>query len=117
MGVACAAPPSLKVHSSLPFLASNARKRPSSVEPTKTSPPAVAMVPPFPGRPVFCLSGGRVSVTPSGTRHANSPVFTLTAVNCPQGGVRPRKLSALPSPRVALCGLLLYYRTDHQEAT
>ena len=44
------------------------------------------MVPPFPGRPVFCLSGGRLSVTPSGTRHTNSPVFTFTAVNCPQGG-------------------------------
>ena len=43
-------------------------------------------MPPLPGRPVFCFSGGRLSVTPSGTRQANSPVLTLTAVNCPQGG-------------------------------
>src|SRR5436190_1042921 len=41
MGVASAAPPSLTVHNSLPVFASNARKRASSVEPTKTSPPAV----------------------------------------------------------------------------
>src|SRR5689334_17685736 len=86
IGVASAAPPSLKVHSSLPFLASNARKRPSSVAATNTSPPAVAIVPPFPGRPVLCLSAGKLSVTPSGTRHTNSPVLTLTAVNCPHGG-------------------------------
>src|SRR5580698_8300569 len=72
MGVASAAPPSLKVHSSLPVFASNARKRPSSVAPTNTSPPAVAIVPPFPGRPVFCLSAGRLSVTPIVTRNAEA---------------------------------------------
>src|SRR4051794_29764835 len=105
IGVASAAPPSLTVHSSLPFFASNARKRLSSVAATKTSPPAVAIVPPLPGRPVFCLSGGKLSVTPSGTRQANSPVFTLTAVNCPHGGCwhgsccasAPRMLKRPPS--------------------
>src|SRR5687768_10942208 len=86
LGVACAAPPSLTVHSSLPVFASNARNRLSSVEPMNTSPPAVAIDPPLPGRPVFCLPGGRLSVTPRGTRHANSPVLTLTAVKCPHGG-------------------------------
>src|SRR5919197_4859854 len=52
----------------------------------KTSPLAVAIDPPLLGRPVFCLSGGRRSVTPRFTRHANSPVLTLTAVNMPHGG-------------------------------
>src|SRR6476659_230058 len=86
LGVACAAPPSFTVHNSLPVLASNARNRASSVAPTKTRPPAVAIDPPLPGRPVRCLSGGRLSVTPSGTRHAKSPVLTLTATRSPHGG-------------------------------
>src|SRR3954471_10764395 len=86
LGVACAAAPSLTTHSSLPVFASKARKRLSSVAPTNTSPPAVAIEPPLPGRPVFCLSGGSVSVTPSGTRQANSPVLTSIAVRFPHGG-------------------------------
>ena len=49
IGVACAAPPNFTVHNSFPFFASNARNRASSVAATNTSPPAVAIVPPFPG--------------------------------------------------------------------
>src|SRR5262249_62156541 len=35
---------------------------------------------------VFCLPAGRLSVTPSGTFHAISPVLTLTATSSPHGG-------------------------------
>ena len=59
LGTACAAAPSLTVHSSRPSFASNARNRLSSVAPMKTSPLAVAIGPPFPGLPVSCFSGGR----------------------------------------------------------
>src|SRR6478609_8582495 len=65
------------VHNSLPVFASKARKRESSVAPMKTRPPAVAIDPPILGRPVFCFSGGRLSVTPRGTFQAISPVLTL----------------------------------------
>ena len=35
----------------------------------------------LPDQPRCELRYGRLSVTPSGTRHANSPVWTLTAVS------------------------------------
>ncbi len=69
------------VQSSLPVLVSKARKRASSVAPTKVRPPAVTIAPPRPGRPVFCLPAGKLSVTPRVDRHAILPVFTSTATN------------------------------------
>ena len=38
------------------------------------------------GGPVFCFAGGNSSVIPSGTDHANSPVFAFTAISRPHGG-------------------------------
>src|SRR5580704_6779266 len=101
LGTEPAAASSLNDHSSLPVFASNARKRLSSVAPTNTSPPAVAIGPPMPGRPVFCLSAGRLSVMPSGTFHAISPVFTLTATSSPQGGCEHGMFDALSLNRPA----------------
>ena len=46
-----------------------------------TSPPAVTIGPPMFNRPVRCRARGSVSVMPSGTRHAMSPVAALTAIN------------------------------------
>src|SRR5579872_4579842 len=88
-------PLTFTVHSSLPLLASKARNRESSVAPIKTNPLAVAMEPPMLGRPVFCFSGGRVSVIPSGTLQAMSPVLTLTATSSPHGGCWHIMLEAL----------------------
>ncbi len=52
-----------------------------------TSPPAVAIGPPMFGAPVlgipFAVSS---SNSPRGTRHAISPVLTLTALSSPHGG-------------------------------
>src|ERR1700684_1253622 len=91
MGVDSAEAGSLTVHNSFPLLVSKARKRPSLVAPTNVRPPAVTIAPPSPGRPVFCLPGGKLSVTPSVVRHAILPVFTSTATNWPQGdGVQGR---------------------------
>src|ERR1700739_1223955 len=91
MGVDSAEAGSFTVHNSLPDLVSKARKRASSVAPTKVRPLAVTIAPPRPGRPVFCLPGGRLSVTPSVVRHAILPVFTSTATNWPHGvGVQGR---------------------------
>src|SRR5262245_50862036 len=50
-------------------------------------PPAVAIGPPAPGDPTFCLPGGNVSFTPSGTCQAMSPVFPLMAMSFAQGGL------------------------------
>ena len=85
LGTACAAAPSLTVHNSRPFFASNARNRLSSVAPMKTSPLAVAIGPPFPGLPVRCFSGGRLSVTPRVTRQANSPGVDVHRRQLPPG--------------------------------
>src|SRR6187397_3171420 len=73
-------------NSSLPVFESMARKRASEVVPMKISPPAVAIGPDDPPRPVFCFSGGSPSVMPSGICHANSPVAAFTAVRRPHGG-------------------------------
>src|SRR4051812_1341144 len=51
-----------------------------------TKPPAVASDPPIFGRPVLCLSAGRLSVMPRVVCQAISPVFTLIAKRRPQGG-------------------------------
>src|SRR6185437_16049334 len=85
-GVAWADARSLKLQSSAPVFASNARMRESSVAPIKTRPPAVAIDPPRFGLPVFCLPFGKESVTPSGICHAILPVLTLIATSRPQGG-------------------------------
>jgi hypothetical protein len=58
---------SFTVHTSFPVFASNARKRASSVAPTKMNSPAVAIVPSLPGRPVFRFPSGKLSVTHKGT--------------------------------------------------
>ncbi len=49
----------------------------------KVTPPAVAVGPPFDGRPVCCLPLGKLSVTPSTERQTTSPVSTLTAMSSP----------------------------------
>src|ERR1700722_11524814 len=88
MGFAVADYSSCVVQSSLPFLVSKARKRASLVAPMNTNPPAVTMGPAnAPDRPVFRFSGGRKSVTPSGTCQAISPVFAFTANNRSHGGL------------------------------
>jgi hypothetical protein len=80
------APFNFIVQSSFPVFESKARKRASSVAATNTRPLAVAMVPPLPGRPVFCLPSGKLSVIPSGTFQAILPVLTSTATSSPHGG-------------------------------
>src|SRR5262249_536724 len=60
---------------------------PSLVAPMKSKPPAVTIGPPAPGDPTFCLPGGSVSLTPSGTCHAMSPVLPLMATSLAQGGL------------------------------
>src|ERR1700736_3002778 len=88
MGMEFTSKPTFVTHSSLPVRESNARNLPSSVAPTNTSPPAVAMAPPFVvGVPVLGTpSLSSSSNDPSGTRHAISPEFTLTATISPHGG-------------------------------
>src|SRR5690242_11228287 len=87
MGVACPLPSIMAVHSSLPVRESNARNRRSFVAPMKTRPDAVAMDPPMFNAPVPCTPrASSSSTTPSGVRHAISPVLTFTAVNRPHGG-------------------------------
>src|SRR5262245_52626321 len=78
---------SFTVHISLPVFDSKARNRPSFFAPMKSSPPAVTIGPPAPGDPTFCLPGGKVSFTPSGTCQAMSPVFPLMATSCAHGGL------------------------------
>src|ERR1700727_396529 len=85
MGVDSAEAGSRTVHNSLPLFVSKARKRPSFVAPTNVNPLAVTIAPPRPGRPVFCMPEGKLSVTPSVVRHAILPVFTSTATNWPHG--------------------------------
>src|ERR1700733_10090503 len=88
MGFAVAEYSSCVVQSSLPVFESKARKRASLVAPMNTKPPAVAIGPAkAPERPVLRFSGGRKSVTPSGTCQAISPVFAFTANNRSQGGL------------------------------
>ena len=59
-----------------------------------TNPPAVTMGPAnAPDRPVLRFSGGRNSVTPSGTCHAISPVFAFTANSRSQGGLMQGKVA------------------------
>src|SRR5262245_41209236 len=82
----CAGASSFSDHSSLPLRASNARKRPSMVAPIKTRSPAVVILPPRLGVPVFIPLASSSSKMPSGTCQAISPVFTLTATSSPHGG-------------------------------
>src|SRR5260221_347255 len=74
--------------SSAPVRESKARNLPSTVAPTNTRPPAVAMDPPLVvGVPVFFTPSLSSSAKePNGTRHAISPVFTFTASSSPHGG-------------------------------
>src|SRR3954468_21880021 len=52
-----------------------------------TTPPAVAIDPPILGVPVLGTPLASSSANePSGTRHAISPVLTLTAISSPHGG-------------------------------
>src|ERR1700744_1891525 len=91
MGGASAEAGSRTVHNSFPVFLSNARKRPSFVAPTNVNPLAVTIAPPRPGRPVFCIPAGKLSVTPRVVRHEILPVFTSTATSCPHGvGVQGR---------------------------
>src|SRR5436190_24368590 len=76
-----------EVHNSLPVFESKARKRPSFVAPMKTNPPPVTIGPPAPGDPTFCLPAGIVSLTPSGTCQAISPVTALIATSRAHGGL------------------------------
>ena len=86
IGFALPTSSSFVAHSSLPVFESNARKRRSSVAPTKTRPPAVTVGPALPLPPVFCFPAGRKSFTPSVVSHAISPVFALTAISRDHGG-------------------------------
>jgi len=99
MGVALPVASSLAAHNSLPVRESKARSFESLVAPTKTSPPAVAMVPPTFGVPVFSSPcGASSSKFPSGTFHTISPVVALVAEPLDilgRGDGRERRRSAL----------------------
>src|SRR5512138_2807369 len=86
MGFAFAVAGTIVDHSSLPVLASNARKRRSLVAPTNTRPPAVTVGPALPLLPTSCFPAGRASFSPSTDSHAISPVFALTATSFDHGG-------------------------------
>src|SRR5262252_7673726 len=86
IGFELPAPGNDATHSSLPVFESNARMRRSFVAPTMTIPPAVAIGPALPLPPVFFFPSGSVSVMPSGTCQAMSPVFALTATSRAHGG-------------------------------
>src|ERR1700731_1514117 len=88
MGVALAASTNLVFQISLPVRASNAWKRQWILAPINTSPPAVTIGPPrCSGVPVLGTpSASNSSNDPRGTRHATSPVLTLTATISPHGG-------------------------------
>src|SRR6266536_1860021 len=75
------------LHSSEPFRASNARNFPSTVAPMKTRLPAVVIAPPRLGVPVLRPFFSNSSNEPRGARQAMSPVFALTAISSPQGGL------------------------------
>src|SRR5262249_14350871 len=62
-------------------------KRLSVVAPINRSPPAVTAGPPKPCDPTFCFPAGRVSLIPSGTCHAMSPVLALIATSRAHGGL------------------------------
>src|SRR6202044_272002 len=62
-------------------------KRLSLVPPINTTPPAVTIGPPCPNAPVLWMpAASSSSVTPSGTRHAISPLSPFTAISSAQGG-------------------------------
>src|SRR3954465_4781919 len=86
IGVTWAQAGSSVSHSCLPVFDSKARKRQSIVAPMKTTPPAVAMLPPMLSVPVLSkpLSFSDWK-NPSGTFHATSPLFTSTATSSPNG--------------------------------
>src|SRR5262245_30271745 len=86
IGTACAESGSSVTQSSAPVRESNARKRPSLVAPTNTSPAAVTIGPPTLSRPVPRLLSGSSSVIPSGTRQTISPFAASTATSSPHGG-------------------------------
>src|SRR5262245_24715746 len=77
---------SFTTHASFPVFASNARKRPSLVAPTNTSPPPVTVGPALPLLPTSCLPGGSASLRPSGVSQTICPVFALTAISFDHGG-------------------------------
>ena len=87
MGIEWALASSSVSQSLAPVRESKARNRLSFVAPTKSRPPAVAMVPPMFKAPVSArpasLSG---SMNPRGTLHATSPRLTSTATSSPNGG-------------------------------
>src|SRR5438093_9984992 len=87
IGVVCAHAGSAVSQSCLPVRDSNARKRPSIVAPMKTTPPAVAMLPPMFNVPVlskpWALSD---STNPNGTFHTTPPRLTSRATSSPNGG-------------------------------
>src|SRR5262245_35011632 len=87
MGIAVMLYSNFVDQSSFPVFDSNARNRPSLVAPMNNNPPAVAIGPPAPGDPAFCLPAGMVSLTPSGTCHAMSPVLALMATSRAHGGL------------------------------
>src|SRR6516165_4876981 len=62
----------------------------------KTNPPAVAIGPPNPGAPTFCLPVGSVSLIPSGTCQAISPVLALIATSRAHGGLLQGQLTTRP---------------------
>src|SRR5258707_13788519 len=88
IGIEFTSIPTFVTQSSLPVRESNARNLPSTVAPTKTSPPAVAIDPPLVvGVPVLGTpSLSSSSNDPSGTFHAMSPEFTFTATISPHAG-------------------------------
>src|SRR4051794_6354677 len=56
------------------------------VAPMNTRLPAVVIAPPLLGVPVWIPFAASSSKSPSGTRHAMSPVLALTATSSPHGG-------------------------------
>src|SRR5262245_15125822 len=87
MGIGVMLESSFTDQSSFPVFDSNARKRTTFVAPMPRKPTAVTIGPPAPGDPTFCLPGGNVSLSPSGTCHAMSPVLPLIATSLAQGGL------------------------------
>ena len=87
MGTECALASSSVSQSWAPVRESKARNRLSLVAPTKSRPPAVAMVPPMFKAPVLAKPWAfKRSTNPRGTFHAISPRLTSTATSSPNGG-------------------------------
>src|SRR6185503_14781748 len=71
--------------------------------------PAVVIAPPEFGVPVGLTPlAVSASNSPSGTRHATSPVFALTATSSPQGGALQLHMFSLFQNRLNGAGVLLY---------